>query len=440
MPLAVGKVRSSVSVYFSSIQELMIRTNYRGLACIYREKGQPGLRPGYGKAIEQRLSVLESNFQTISQRLENVLHHIRPGSFNQPDVTHSLLPAAEITDVPNMWQPMQQGMDMGKFATTCPSMQLGPLTPSVNVSLPCESDSDGLPSSNTLRELVDLFFELVYPRVPMFHRTTLTANMFAPERQILLHGILVVACRFWKKPEPSSKNWESYMTRSRDKILTQAIHTHSIISTQALTLLALDALGQGPGPRACNIMAMLVTAAQQLRLNRSHLPCIGKGTTALVRNEDSDDEFDASIIEVEERHRLFWAIYSLDRFSSMTHGQPGSLNQNEIHLPYPASDEDWTQGEVPEWFNTTPRSTHTACSARLKHCHIDVLALLDRSNKLLTSPVDLSLPAGCQEWQNSFRQLDTTVNTWFESLPQDVRGPPSRFNSTWMMLHSTFHL
>ena len=94
MPLAVGKVRGSISVYFSSIQELMIRTNYRGLACIYREKGQPGLRPGYGKAIEQRLSVLESNFQTISQRLENVLHHIRPGSFNERDATHSLLPAA----------------------------------------------------------------------------------------------------------------------------------------------------------------------------------------------------------------------------------------------------------------------------------------------------------------------------------------------------------
>ncbi|KAJ0385248.1 hypothetical protein COL922a_006757 [Colletotrichum nupharicola] len=48
-------------------QAVISKASYAGVVCEYKEKGQPGLRPGYGKAVEQRLSLLEDNMDNMSR-------------------------------------------------------------------------------------------------------------------------------------------------------------------------------------------------------------------------------------------------------------------------------------------------------------------------------------------------------------------------------------
>ncbi|ETS81553.1 hypothetical protein PFICI_06555 [Pestalotiopsis fici W106-1] len=393
---------------------------------------------------------------TIKQSLKDVLRHINTGNVVRDGGdgdTFQPAPSESAAGLPGndvqIWEPAQQIPAMDSFETCPPLMPLDQFQASATVSSHPSSSlgatmqshgSRSLPPDGILTELSELFFEFIYPWAPIFFRPTFSANLFAPGRRLLLHGLVVACFRFWKKSEPSTKVREAYVSNSREQILLKAINAHSLVSAQALTLLAIDAVGQGPCPRTCNIMAMLLSTTQQLRLAKRSLPASGGSNTALVRNEDSDDDLCSSSIEEEEKCRLFWTIYSLDRFSSMLHGQSGGLDTKSIRLPYPVGDEEWGQVIAPEWFVTGSKPTHRDCTARLRHHQIDLLALLDRSNRLLTHPVNLGLPAPCQEWQSNFRCLDITLSTWFEKLPQNVRELPDRFDWSWIMLHATFHL
>ncbi|KAL7943892.1 fungal-specific transcription factor domain-containing protein [Trichoderma barbatum] len=434
------------------------------LTCIYREKGQPGLRPGYGKAIEQRLTLLENNMDKINQSIQDVLNYVRADSVAKASVpmpgasninistfevinktSHStqdalsplrrdivantpLPPADNIVSTdrtlsePQIWPIPQQLPDVSSLASTPANTMIDQLQPSQVLG----DIGSALPSQEIMRELVELFFDLVYPWAPLFFKPNFTASMYTPERRILLHGIVIVAFRFWRKQDPPLETREAYVKASRDYILQKTV----------------DACTLGQGPRTWNVMSMLVTSAKHLGLSKSPSPTSIETSTPLVRNEDPDEGLDSSIVETEERRRLFWVIYSIDRLSSVSHGQPGGTDTRNIRLPYPANDEDWGLSVQPEWFQATVpvKQIHGQNSTNLWRHYIDLLALLDRSNQLLIQPVNYSLPAHCQEWQSSFRRLDINLATWFENLSREVREPPPNFNPMWIMIHATFHL
>lgn len=362
------------------------------------------------------------------------------GSHAEGAATDMQVPATSGTEGDDrIWQHSQQIPDSASFNSTPAQavMQQIPLFSFTDVN----RLGGDLPPEDVLRELVDLFFELVYPWAPLFYKPTFVSNMFAPENRLLLHGIVVVAFRFWKKPDPLPEVREAYVKASRDQVLLKTIDTCTLISTQSLVLLAIDAIGQGQGPRTWNIMTMLTTAAKQLSLARSPAAVGVETNTPLVRNEDPDEGLDLSCIETQEKRRLFWVIYSLDRLSSVSHGQYGGTDTKGIRLPYPDSEDDWGQTVPVEWFQPMGQSrpSHTPqCSPW--HHYVDALALLDRSNQLLIQPLDYSLRAYCQEWQSSFRRFDITISTWFENLPPAVRDPPESFDPMWVIVRSTFYL
>ncbi|KAI0107838.1 fungal-specific transcription factor domain-containing protein [Nemania sp. FL0031] len=405
----------------------------KGSSCSYRQRGQPGLRPGYGKAVEQRLNSLEGNVEKINQTLQDVLEQLRGGKA-APEHNPAEVILGEDTQ---QWQGSQQTLDLAPLAPDSPIVQ-PPL--SLNIGITPKSE---LPPKAIMDQLVDLFFDKVYSWAPIFYRPYFVANMQSSERQVLLYGIVVVAFRYWKHSDPPPELRESYIRSSREKILLETIDTCSLISTQALSLLAIDALGQGPAPRTWKVMAMLHTAVQELGLEKSHSLADVEVDTPLVRNEDPNDDLDLPIVEAEEKRRLFWLIYRQDQFSSVSRGQAGTINVNDIHLPYPAGEDEWGVPITPTWFEAMPQLRPTVMQLSnniLWRHYIDVIVFLDRTNQLLVKPVNLSLPAHCQEWQSNFRRLDTALSSWLENLPREVRDPPASFDPIWFMLHATFHL
>lgn len=371
--------------------------------------------------------------ERMGQRIEDVLGGLRfPASMEIPPAERDIQTNRPSFDA-QLWPAAQQQTEAVSFNSS-PVMERMAFT-----TLPDSNIDNGLPPTEILQELTELFFELIYPWTRLFYKPTFMANLFLPDRQILLHGIIIISFRFWRKPVPSTEMREAYVKTSREQIILSTVDSCSLISTQALTLLAIDAIGQGPGPRAWNIMAMLIAAVQQLGLAKSATITNSDTTVSMVRNEDPDDGLDTFTIEAEERRRLFWMIYSLDRFSSVSHGQLGGIDTKSIKQRIPASDKDWGQAVATDWFQAGApvRATPTA---NLWRCYIDLLALVDRSNQLLIQPVNLSLSAHCQEWQSSFRLMDITLLTWFENLPKEIREPPIELDPLWIMVHATFYL
>lgn len=417
------------------------------MSCQYREKGQPGLKPGYGKAVESRLCALEDNMENVAKSVQDVLGHLRAQSStqslkeagNQLQSQHQQQTERQPTpplESPLLVEPTMQVLTEPEQVWQLPAQSLpNPVSLVDDFAPPSQ-----LPDPTILADLIEFFFEKIYPWAPLFNKAHLTSNMFLPERQILLHGIVVLGFRFWTKPDPPLDVRDSFVKTSRERILLQTIDVCSLVGSQALALLTIDALGQGPGPRTWNLMAMLVTAAQQQGLARSHIHADSK--SALVNNEDAEAGAHLSTIEAEEKRRLFWTIYSLDRFSSVPHGEAGAIDSRTIKLPYPASDADWNQSAAPEWFQGASATTtsHHHHPANLWHHYIDLLTLVDRSNQLLVQPVNLTLPANCQEWQSSFRILDMTLSTWFGILPRHIREPQATFDPMRTLIHATFYL
>ena len=428
----------------------------------------------------------------MSQSVQDILQHVRAGAapvsgtnanallgdLNAPVLSPAHteiavnsnstpgLPAGEGTSSPagavsgtQPWQTQTHSQPLSGTSPFTPApMSLGHVPPAGNTHGPADPINDNLlPPRPIVEELVNLFFEMVYPWAPMFFRPTFTAAMFYPERILLLHGIVVMAFRFWRKPEPALEVRDAYTRTSREQILLGTIDACTLTSTQALTLLAIDAVGQGQGPRTWNIMSMLVCAAKHLCLSRDSSSIAGAETsTPLVRNEDPDDGLDPSSIEAEERRRLFWVIYSVDRLSSAAHGQLGGVDTKSIRLPYPVDDEDWGQPIAPEWFRPMGGQSRPAVPLAQQQQQqdnnprhhqpnfwrytIDLLSMVDRSNQLLVQPMNYSIPAHCREWQSNFRRLDATLSTWFENLPREVRERPANFDPTWVTMQATFHL
>lgn len=403
--------------------------------------------------MESRLVTLEENMEKMNQTMQEVLSHVsHPVQVQGPD---NNIPAEQpdpgiyscrdsnesrIAIETSPWQPTNDIPQLPIFETEPALESIAPQF-TRSRSKPIEN---GLPPEDILQELITIFFEMVHPTIPLFHKTTFLEKIYQPGRLVLLYAVVAVSFRFWKRPVPSNEEIESYVTTCREKLLLNTIDACSLVSTQALTLMALDCLGHGTGPKTWNTMSMLVCAAKHLNLHErdiSHLPR-GNTSTALVRNEDSDDDIHLSDIEGEERRRLAWVIFSLDRFSSVSHGQPGGIETKKICIAYPNGKDEWRYSSTPEWFLYSPpvKLSHVHCANRLWHYNIDLLAVMDRSNQILIRPFNLSIPAHCQEWKNHFRQLNLTLSTWLQNLPQEDQEPPSVFDPMWVMLHATFHL
>ncbi|KAH8895560.1 hypothetical protein GQ53DRAFT_820385 [Thozetella sp. PMI_491] len=419
----------------------------KGVTCVYRERGQPGLPPGYGKVVNHRLAVLESSVEKIEQSLQAVLQHVCGGATGtiphmQPlQLDH---PAQGAAQQPQTWQQPESSPEV-PLLTPSQSQCAEPLNPPLSfngLEAGTTPSGTGLPPGEILEELVALYFEIVYPWLPLFNEQYFMENAGIPGRQTLLHGIVVLAFRHWRKELPSVEVRDAYVKASRAHILLETVDTCSLLATQALCLLAVDAIGQGPGHRAWNIMVMLNSAASQLGLARSSWPVAVEDKASLVRNEEPEDDLDIYSIEAEERRRLFWVIFALDRFSSVSHGRPGAIDMNTIRLPYPIHDQAWGQPAELEWFQVAASTTakHTHQPTNMWHHNIDLLVFLERANELLVQPVNLSLPGHSQEWQSSFRRLDSSLTSWYENLPQEVRHPPTTFDPMWVMAHGTFHL
>ncbi|OAA68014.1 Transcription factor [Niveomyces insectorum RCEF 264] len=437
----------------------------KGITCIYKEKGQPGLRPGYGKAVEGRLSMLEENMAKMSQSIQDVLRHVQAGpspalSAHTPydagggsggDGGSGSNPGDRPLPQPPAPPPQPQPHPQQQLVSSVPAYgEMPPLmndmpTPLDNIvpGVPASLVDPTLPPRAVLDELVELFFQNVYAWAPLFHEPTFRSNMLAADRQLLLHGMVVLGFRFWTKPEPPPAVREGHVKAAREKLLVETINSTSLVAYQALALLAIDAVGDGPGPRTWNIMAMLVACARQLHLDHSPSPGADGARSSLVTNEDPQTDASLSAIEAEEKRRLFWTIYSLDRFSSVSLGQSSSIDSRHIRLQYPARDDDWGQSVPLEWFQGSPlpmRPALTQYPISTWQYYIDILSLVDQSNQLLVQPMNLSLPAQCQEWQSKFRRLDILAMTWLENLPVEVREPPASFDPMWHILHATFYL
>lgn len=325
-------------------------------------------------------------------------------------------------------------------------------------SAPPELDPE-LPPYDLLYVLVDLFFKHIAPWAPILDRKTTFETLFGaavlnePDR-VLLHAIVATTLRFSRDLRLTPELRRRYHDASKQRVQLYGLEHSNIRALQALVILTIDLMGNAHGPPTWNLLALIARSVVQLGL------AVEKSSSLVQPKYPSIATLQAFVlpesrswIEDEERRRLFWMVYVLDRYATIATAFEFTLDEKEIDRQLPCRDDIFSSNQPVEtrWFRRQERSDHHVdrpenLGSFSYHC--ELLGTLSRIHQFLKRPIDIGNLADVERWQGSYRDLDSELSTWLYRLPDDhgdlsqllnFYPTPNDTTVDWIMLHAAFH-
>ncbi|KAJ5287418.1 hypothetical protein N7478_003104 [Penicillium angulare] len=348
--------------------------NRLGSPCVYDTKrNKPGLKTGAVESLSRRIEVLEDALQEVQARDSSSVNHgyQEHGSeqHNRLDGVVNLLSTVcmELCKFNNQNSqtsnnPLRERMSRHSHETPKTStaseqspnyayetlQSSGPRkrrrvdscgNPHIHLDVPFEDlldASSSLPAPDLLENTVNEYFNKIHPWIPIIHETRFRSRMHDPEQRlqlvIIIHAMVVAAIRY-AHPEAhgiSAADVELKARRSRNIVVLNAMDSLSVENLQALTIIAFDDIGNGNTSRAWSIVGSLTRTVEYLRLS--------------VEDEDRDVQRllkpllslppSQKWVEEEERRRVFWTIFNLDRFCSVATGYVPEISLRTHSLFY----------------------------------------------------------------------------------------------------------
>ncbi|KAJ5902292.1 hypothetical protein N7495_002820 [Penicillium taxi] len=470
-----------------------------GQLCEYRERKKPGLRAGYGKELEHRLDRLEQVIQTQARIIEmHVLQskpsavHNRSISYSSPSelsAAHGLSPQmtlyhnepapsaiARHTDIttspsdislknlaPDNLQSgsslsISQNVYNGDFTGNDSSLKV-PVSIFANQEQSLADPDLDLPPYDLLYALVDLYFDHINSWCPILHRRSILDTFFGPspleeENRMVLYAIVATTLRFSTDKRLNDQNRKRYHDSSKQKVLLYGLENSSVRSLQALVILALDLVGSSNGPPGWKLLALITRSVVQLGLaveSKSSLiapiyPSIYTLRAVTLSEPDS-------WIEDESRRRLFWMVYFLDRYSTIATAFDFALDDKDIDRKLPCKDEFFMRNQPVETrrFNcSSERADYRSHTENVGSfgLYAEILGILSRIHVFLKRPVDIGSLSDVEEWQATYRRLDSDLTSWEFNLPAEYvydnsfrifsGVKPGTLRSEWVQLHATY--
>jgi Fungal specific transcription factor domain len=287
---------------------------------------------------------------------------------------------------------------------------------------------------------VDLFFKHVNTWAPILERKATIDALFGsspleePDR-ILLHAIVATTLRFSQDPRLFPERRKKYHDLSKQRVQLYGLENSNVRALQALAILALDVTGTSNGPPGWNLLALIARSVVQLGLaveKSSSLAAPKYPSIATLRAFVLPEP--KSWIEDEERRRLFWMVYILDRYATIATAFEFTLDEKEIDRRLPCREDLFSLNQPVEtrWFRQAGRCEKAidrpeTLGSFAYYC--ELLGTLSRIHQFLKRPIDISSLSDVEQWQGSYKELDSELNRWLYDLPNDHRDISRIFQS-----------
>ena len=463
-----------------------------GRECIYKERQKPGLRVGYGRELEEKINRLEALLHAQGRRLEDHIadhgdlsplqrqnslrttHQSQAAQFNSYAANHPRSSSVISQDTPgtdprwasagNAYERMQYPrpqdamsirsvVDTGNHEMMSQS-ERGPSSAWYQASTPVASMADSeLPPYDLLYTLVDLYFKHVNPWSPILDRKATFDAFFGSQSmddsdRILMHAVVATTMRFSKDPRLTTESRRQFHEISRQKIMIYALDHPNVRALQALIILAVDILGTSNGQQGWNLLALITRNIVQLGLEVEKTAYLESSTypsaTLLQATQPR------SWIENEERRRLCWMNFILDRYATVATADAFTFDEREMDRCLPCRYDLFSRNEPVEtrWRRPgLPSEIMVNKSENLGSFsyHCEVLGILSRIHRFLHQPLDITRHSDIQHWRERYRELDAELNDWLQNLPgeygkisQLCHSDPGSRISNWIMLHAAF--
>jgi hypothetical protein len=200
---------------------------------------------------------------------------------------------------------------------------------------------------------IDVYFQHVQPIFPILHRARFFSSLLLPASptsptNILLRSIVVCASFYSHTdsrlavPSPAKfTEFQAYAESSpypsdfvyHQKIIDYALDNPSLKATQALVILALSYVGSGYTSRLWAVTSILARLATSMSLHlvdetKDSKTSSFKSLCLLPRTSNES--------EMEERRRLFWGIFLIDRYVASSTGWTPILSEKDIQVRLPS--------------------------------------------------------------------------------------------------------
>lgn len=204
-----------------------------------------------------------------------------------------------------------------------------------------------LPSQPLLEKLVDFFCISFHHWIPYIHKARIQTRVRQgsqdPGLVLVLHALVAVALRHM---DPGILFLDSDQISQQIQVSRMIVETHAmrnvtIESLQALIFLVFDLLNDGQPQRAWPLIGSLTRTIDYLQLTTEPSPSQSRSLMPPVRLVKPTNDW----TELEERRRLFWVIFLLDRFCSSSAGWNTSLTAEDVHRRLPADGGYFTREE-----------------------------------------------------------------------------------------------
>ncbi|KAF7136840.1 hypothetical protein CNMCM5793_006410 [Aspergillus hiratsukae] len=392
-----------------------------GSTCVYDgEREKPGLKAGAVEALRRRVEALE----------DAVFHQERPEE-HRP-----------VSDSSSVATALREGMEL----------LLGHLQQQPTRKRPCDGDavSDGprsppkrrrandaliepdsfshlsssLPPPAVLEAVVDSYFALVQPWIPIFHEKRFRRRLRRPDKtrlEVVLHAMVVAMLKHVDQSvlPADLKDIEAVCERSRKIVVLTAMDDLYVENLQALIIICFEDIGSGRVSRAWPIVGSLTRTVEYLQLSvesENH-------DTGRVLQPRPSLQVAADWVEEEERRRVFWTVFNLDRFCSVTTGWNTSLTSNDVHRRLPADGGLWHNEEpvTTPFFGIWDRSAGKIGT---------LIAFLPTDKPSPTAQVDMST-VGAFAYRVEATESLSRVTTFF--LQQRINHRDRQEMGSWLM-------
>ncbi|KFY91694.1 hypothetical protein V500_04513 [Pseudogymnoascus sp. VKM F-4518 (FW-2643)] len=428
--------------------------------CVYDDrKMKPGLRTGVVEKLNQRIVTLENMFLgqgVLWQQVWNCLNSIQaqtPTSLDSSTTTS--LNAGETlklhtNQLKSTLSYLSADFDSSDGGITSPlkrrrahstgeeDRQQRPQPAPQSI---LDDKEYGLPPDDLINSLVDIYFCSIHPWIPILHVKQFRERMNNPaQRQKLttiFHAIVSLCIRFSNDPRVSSAEVRmKYSTKSRQTVILQSMESFSVENLQALVICAFDTIGSGRGPSAWSIVGSMTRTVEQLQLSVEEEDQSQTAEEFLIKRMAFLPPCN-SWIEREERRRVFWNVFLMDRFCSIATGWNFSLTSADAKRRLPCEGALWEEGRplktptpyfgvadktaggaLPSW---RPELEDQRQIGGFAYCIEASESLSLVTTFFLRQAVNMSNDQDVQMWLMRFKELDLRLVQWKLFLPEEWR-------------------
>lgn len=265
-----------------------------------------------------------------------------------------------------------------------------------------------------LVSLSSLYFHHIHPWFPMLDARRLMGDLGSTDEGSLIHYALFgISLPFSFDSRLDTLASDSFWKYSKRRILMEVLEEPSYSSLEALTILSLDLSGMTNGAQVWGPLAVAVRLATQLRTvgSRNFRPSADQNPRSTQTQQDQ-----------KSTHRLFWAIYALNCYVTVTTSHAPELLDRDI--AYFMSDRAlaWHESGAPLSARAgNQQATSSIDPPFVYGYHLQTLDYARQVHKIYMALPLLREGEAVDEWITEASQCSAGLLDWSAKLPHSLQ-------------------